>query len=60
MALTITLEPPELTNLGEHEAKMILAGALYERGRLSLGQVADLVGITKRAFIETIGHFGYQ
>ena len=39
---------------------MILAGALYERGWLSSGQAADWVGISKRTFIETMGHFGYS
>lgn len=46
--------------LSEYEAKMILAGELYKRGRLSLGQAAQLVGISKRSFIETIGNFGYS
>ena len=51
---------PDTVELNEHEAKMILAGKLYEQGRLSLGQAAELVGITKRAFIEVIGKYGFS
>jgi predicted HTH domain antitoxin len=60
MTITIQLDPPDMAALSEYEAKMILAGELYKRGRLSLGQAAQLVGISKRSFIETIGNFGYS
>ncbi|MBN2260007.1 MAG: UPF0175 family protein, partial [Clostridiales bacterium] len=35
-----------------------LAGQLFEKGVLSSGQAADLVGITKREFLENIGKYG--
>lgn len=60
MTMIIKLTPPDMVGLEEYEAKMILAGELYHRGRLSLGQAATLVGMTKRSFIETIGNFGYS
>lgn len=60
MTINIQLEPPDMVDLSEYEAKMILAGELYKRGRLTLGQAATLVGISKRSFIETIGNFGYS
>ena len=60
MELTLKLEIPDLLNLNEFETKMILAGELYERRKLSLGQAAKLVGISKRVFIETMGDFGYS
>ena len=37
---------------------MILAIRLYEGGQCSLGQSAIVAGISKRAFIETMGIFG--
>lgn len=39
---------------------MILAGQLYERGKVTLGQAADIVGVSKRTFIEIRGRFGFS
>lgn len=55
---TFTVELPPQCSTGEKEAKMILAAGLYERGELTSGQAAALVGITKREFIETVGQYG--
>lgn len=57
---TLTLEIPDTVDLDEHSAKMILAGKLYEQGKLTLGQAADFVGLTKRAFIEVMGKYGFS
>lgn len=57
-ALTIHL--PESLDSEEFEIKMLLAGQLYERGKLSVGQAADIVGISKKSFIETMGQFGFS
>lgn len=38
---------------------MILAGELYERGQMTLGEAAQLAGISKRSFIEEMGKYGY-
>lgn len=51
---------PELSNFSEHEVKMIVAGEFYRRGNISLGQAAEMVGVSKRAFIETMGDYGYS
>lgn len=56
----MTLSFPDLSNFSEHEVKMIVAGEFYKQGNISLGQAADLVGISKRAFIETMGVYGYS
>ena len=37
---------------------MQLAAHLYDKGILSSGQAADLAGISKREFIETVGQYG--
>ena len=53
---TISLQLPD--NVDEKDVKMQLAAHFYEKGILSSGQAADLVGISKREFIETVGQYG--
>lgn len=57
---TVSLNIPDNIDINESELKIILAGELYERERLSLGQAADLAGLSKRAFIEILGKFGFS
>lgn len=57
---TLTLHIPESVDLDENEARIILAGELYEREILTLGQAAELAGLTKRAFIEIMGKYGFS
>jgi predicted HTH domain antitoxin len=40
------------------ESRLMMALKCFELGRLSLGQAAELVGYTKRAFIDVLGHYG--
>ncbi|MBN1925254.1 MAG: UPF0175 family protein [Prolixibacteraceae bacterium] len=54
---TILLNIPDTVDLNEGEAKMLLASRLYEKGKLSLGQAAELVGLSKRAFMEILGDY---
>lgn len=54
----LTLEIPDNLDLDDKEAAMLLAGKLYEQGRLSLGQAAALAGYSKRTFIELLGNYG--
>lgn len=51
---TIKLTIPDTVDLNEREAKMLLASRLYEKGKLSLGQAADLVGLSKSTFMELL------
>ncbi|HEY4786882.1 MAG TPA: UPF0175 family protein [Bacteroidales bacterium] len=53
---TLTLQIPDTVD--ERDVKMQLAAHLFERGIMSSGQAADLVGISKREFIETVGKYG--
>ena len=57
---TLTITLPESVEFGELELKMILAGQLYERGKVTLGQAADIVGVSKRTFIEIMGRYGFS
>ncbi|MGK7397221.1 MAG: UPF0175 family protein [Candidatus Cyclobacteriaceae bacterium M3_2C_046] len=55
---TITINLPENINLTPFEIQMHLAIKLYETGKLSLGQAAEIAGISKRTFIELLGKYG--
>lgn len=57
---SIQLELPESTPLSERDIKIILAGELYEREQMTLGEAAQLAGISKRSFIEEMGKYGYS
>ena len=53
---TLTLQIPDTVD--EKDVKMQLAAHLYDKGIMSSGQAADLAGISKREFIETVGQYG--
>ncbi len=55
---TLTLNLPKTVKFEERELVMILATKLYEQGKLSLGQSAELAGFSKRAFMEILGDYG--
>lgn len=50
----MTIEIPENIEIDEQDAKRFLAAKLYEVGKLSLGQAADLAGLSKIAFSEIL------
>jgi predicted HTH domain antitoxin len=50
--MTLTLSLPN--SISESEAKMLLAVKLFETGKLSIGQAAELAGYSYRAFIEIL------
>ncbi len=49
---TVTL--PLSDSISEGEARLLLALKLFETGRLSSGQAAELSGHSKRAFLELL------
>jgi predicted HTH domain antitoxin len=53
---TLTIKIPDTVD--EKDLKMELAAHLFEKGILTSGQAAELVGISKREFIETVGKYG--
>jgi len=55
---TLTLHIPDSLDLSDKEAAMLIASRLYEQGRLSLGQAAELAGYSKRTFMELLGEYG--
>lgn len=54
---TLTLELPSTVELDERELLLMLASKLYEKGKLSLGQAAQLAGFSKRAFVEVLASY---
>ncbi len=51
---TLALNAQELTAL----AREALLVRLYERGDLSSGKAAEILGITRRAFLEVLDRYG--
>lgn len=54
---TIHLNIPDSLDLNDREAKMLLASRLYEKGKLTLGQAAELVGLSKGTFMELLADY---
>ena len=55
--ISLTINLPDTTVATESELKMMLAAKLYERNALSLGQAADVAGLSKRVFAELLGSY---
>jgi predicted HTH domain antitoxin len=54
---TLTLNIPDNVEIDSLEAEMLLATSLYEHGKLSLGQAAEVAGLSKRTFAELLGKY---
>lgn len=54
----LTLNFPDTFDMDEKEIVNALAAQLYDIGKLSLGQAADLAGLSKRKFMESLANFG--
>lgn len=55
---TITLQLPDSLELSAKDTMRFLAAKLYESGRLSLGQAAELAGLSKPTFAEILADYG--
>ncbi len=55
---TLSFQIPEYLDIDHNEVTMIIASKLYEKGKLSLGQAAEIAGLSKRAFAEMLGKHG--
>ena len=54
---TVTLNIPEGLEIEDKEVAMLVASRLYEQGKLSLGQAAQITGLSKRAFAELLSSY---
>ena len=50
--------PDQASDIDEKEVRMIVAAKLFEQGKLTSGRAAEVAGISKREFIETVGRYG--
>jgi len=55
---TVTLHILDDLEFDDADIQMFLASQLYEKRKLSLGQVAEIAGLSKRTFIELLGKYG--
>lgn len=55
---TLTISIPDALDLDNRDIAMIVSTRLYEQGKLSLGQAAEVAGLTKWAFVELLGSYG--
>ena len=51
---TLQLRLPDFVGIDAQELTLILASRLYEQGKLSIGQAAEVAGMPKRAFMELL------
>ena len=54
---TLIVNIPDTLDIDSKEILMLLASRLYEEGKLSLGQAAELANLSKRAFAELLGKY---
>jgi predicted HTH domain antitoxin len=54
---TLQLKFPDNIQQSDEELKTLIAAKLYENGVLTAGQGAELAGLTKRTFLEKLGHY---
>lgn len=54
---TVNFKIPDTIDLDDKDIVMIVASTLYEKGKLSMGQAAELAGLTKRTFAELLGKY---
>lgn len=55
---TVTINLPDPLNLTPQETINALAARLYEMGKLSLGQAAEVADLSKRNFMELLYKYG--
>ena len=54
---TLTINIPDNVDLNAGEARLVLAIKLFEKGKLTLGQAAEIAGFSKWAFMEITGDY---
>jgi len=54
---TLTLNIPDSIDIDDRELAMLISTRLYEQGKLSLGQAAEVAGLSKRTFAELLGRY---
>lgn len=55
--MSIQINLPEGLKISPFELSMLLAAKLFDEGLISTGQGAEMVGLSKQAFIEMLGKY---
>ena len=55
---TIQINIPDNVEMSDYDFSMMVAAKLYEEKKLSSGEAAAMVGLSKRTFIEVLGKYG--
>jgi predicted HTH domain antitoxin len=55
--MTIQINLPDGLQISQFELSMLLAAKLFDEGLISSGQGAEMVGLSKQAFIELLGKY---
>lgn len=56
--MSVTIQLPAHLQMSSFEVTMLVAVKLFEQGKLSSGQAAEMVNLSKRAFVELLGKYG--
>lgn len=54
---TLMVNIPDSLEIDNKEVLLLVASKLYEQGKLSLGQAAEVAGLTKRTFAEILNKY---
>lgn len=54
---TLTINVPDNLDVDNRDIAMLVSTQLYKEGKLSLGQAAEVAGLTKRTFVEILGSY---
>jgi predicted HTH domain antitoxin len=55
---TLKINLPESVDFDANDALMVIAARLYDKGKITLGQAAQMVGLSKTAFMELLANYG--
>ena len=55
--MSIQINLPDGLQISQFELSMLLAAKLFDEGLISSGQGAEMVGLSKQAFIELLGKY---
>ncbi|MBE2288342.1 MAG: UPF0175 family protein [Chitinophagaceae bacterium] len=55
---TLTVNIPDNLDITNKDLSLMVAAKLYEQAKVSLGQAAEIAGLSKVAFAELLGSYG--
>ena len=55
--MSVQIDLPDNLDIDPAELKLFLAAKLFDAGRITSGQGAAMVGMSKEAFIRSLGRF---